>query len=142
MTGATISTSGSGIEIATGGFAPYWFTPDGFPPAVKTPRVTEVSAPFVDSMMPTHMTLDSAVLAYTVFVSGASASQLDNRIEALNDALLQFSYTVTTDRDGIVKVYACWSGLMAPVDLGRDDQMQAAFLAKYSLTIPCHPTPA
>ncbi len=141
-TQAVIAVSGgTDITVATGGVAAYWFPPNGFAEPTAVPNVTTTAAPFVDSVMPTHMTLDPAQHGWLVYVSGSSAVQLQNRIEALRDALLQFSFTLTTTRDGVARTWTCWPGQMAPADQGRDYEMQAAYLAKFTVSIPCDPIP-
>lgn len=146
-TTATVSISRTALAltalvIADDGAEPYSLTATGLGRPEITPRNTYApDSRYINGSELVAVTREQSALPLEVLVQADSAVTLHNAIAALDDAIWQFTYTVTITVGGVAQVWTCSPGVLntvsGTVDHGHADQ----HMAVVALALPCHPIP-
>lgn len=131
------------LVIDTEGFSTYAVSVDGLGRVGKTPRETFATAsPFVHGQLRTVVVREESSLPLVVTVYGTSASDLDTKVTALEDALDQFIYPVEVEVDGVAKVWTCYPATIQSIDGLIKPERLSAFFEDLSISIPVYPVSA
>lgn len=103
ITRTWLSTSNLVLAASTG----YYIQRDGFGPGEVTFRKNEAESPYVAGKYLTHAVKDQQTSTLKVRVLGTSQSVLYTRMEALAEAVEQFSFTLTLTINGTLFQYEC-----------------------------------
>lgn len=134
------SLSLSALVIDTEGFNTYYVDQAGLGRVGRTPRETFATAsPWVNGQLRTAVVWDESSLTLTVRTQADSSSALDTAVSALEDALSQFTYTVTVTVDGVVKVWNAYPATWNSTDGLLAVERVRAFHEDLSISIPVDP---
>lgn len=146
-TTASVSISRTGLDlpalVITGdGTGTYSLTQGGLGRPLVTPRYTYAdTSPDVDGQVLLQVARDTSALPLTLLVQGTTAANLDAALNALEDALWQFTYTATVNVGGVVKVWRCQPTVPQVGDGVIDHARAAQHIEVVSVTIPVDPIP-
>ena len=147
MTSASVTISRASLSLADlaisgDGTGAYGLTEKGLGQPVKTVRATfaEASA-HTEGQLMTQAVLDIASLPLEVLVQGASESDLQNNLDALENALFQFRYTTTVTVGGVGRAWSSMPTTYQIVDGSVAHAHWSQFLEVVSFAIPVQPTP-
>lgn len=98
-----LGTTALSLSSATG----YEITADGYSEGDVTANNVYASSRWVDGAAVTASKLEVANIQMRVKVTGTSATDLMTRIDAIRNALTQFSFSMTVSVNGASRVYAC-----------------------------------
>ena len=135
---AWVSRSSLGLpdlDLSTGGYDVVSLTSGGV-----TWRRTVVQGKYQRGRALVQAQQDTVTDTLVVRVSGTSGTQLENRCAVLRQAFSQFSYTVATNIDGVVRTIECEPADMAIVgDDTRQKTLTYHLMREVSLSIPRDP---
>lgn len=143
MSTATVIISGATpITINGSGSGPYILTDRGLGrPAVVARTAYADNSPHVHGSLLTQAAKEQANLPLEVLVQASSAAQLRQCIDDLDDALWQFSYTVTVTVDEQTTVWTAGPASWGVVDGVTLHGRAAQFVEVLAITIPVYPIP-
>lgn len=145
MTSASVTievSGGTDITIGDDGTSAYTLTVGGLGKPIITPRYTYApESPDVDGKVLLQAARDLSALPLEVLVTGTSASDLDDKIAALDAALWQFSYTVTVTVAGVATVYRAQPTVSQVASGATLHSFADQNMAVLSVTIPVQPNP-
>jgi hypothetical protein len=128
------------LTADTDGFGPYVIAVKGLGRIGITPRETFAApVPWVHGQLRTAVVKEESALVLLLSVNGSSASDLDTKVTALEDALWQFVYPVTLTVGGVAKVYVAYPATIQSVDGLTTFERATAFFEDLSISIPVYP---
>lgn len=143
--GTTVTISRDGTDLVMHGTrslaAGFWLPLDGIGHPSRTVRRGYASSPWIDGDTLVSSRLEHAALRISPWVYGSTQAQLDDRLDELDTAVGQFTYTVSVQiATGTIRI---WTADPADVSL-RDETWDArhafgAYRQRVSLLIPVHP---
>lgn len=122
----------------------YLLTKNGLGRPGVTQRLTYMpDSPYIHGSELLAAAQEQSSLPLEIVVQAATASALDAAVQALADAVFQFSYTVTvTPASGVSKTWACDPAALAPSSGGEIDAAWLQFVDVLKVTIPVYPIPS
>jgi hypothetical protein len=143
--GSTVTFSRDGADLVMHGTralaAGFWLPTDGIGHPARTHRRGYAGSPWIDGETLVSARLEHAALRISPWVYGSTQAGLDNRLDEIDDAVGQFTYTVTTQiGTGTIRV---WQADPGDVTL-REETWDArhaigAFRQRVNILIPVHP---
>ena len=135
---AVVSRSSLGraaLDLSTGGYDIVSLTSGGV-----TWRRTVVHGKYQRGRALIQAQQDTVTDVVVVRVSGTSQPQVENRVAVLRQAFSQFTYTLTTEIDGVARTIDCEPADMAIVgDDTRQKTLTYHLMREVSLSIPRDP---
>ena len=135
---AVVSRSSLGLaalDLSTGGYDIVSLTSGGV-----TWRRTVVQGKYQRGRALVQAQQDTVTDVVVVRVSGTSQTQVENRVAVLRQAFSQFTYTLTTEIDGVARTIDCEPADMAIVgDDTRQKTLAYHLMREVSLSIPRDP---
>ena len=135
---AVVSRSSLGLaalDLSTGGYDIVSLTSGGV-----TWRRTVVQGKYQRGRALVQAQQDTVTDVVVVRVSGTSQTQVENRVAVLRQAFSQFTYTLTTEIDGVARTIDCEPADMAIVgDDTRQKTLTYHLMREVSLSIPRDP---
>ena len=123
------------LDLSTGGYDVVSLTSGGV-----TWRRTVVQGKYQRGRALVQAQQDTVTDVLVVRVSGTSQTQVENRVAVLRQAFSQFTYTLTTEIDGVVRTIDCEPADMAIVgDDTRQKTLTYHLMREVSLSIPRDP---
>lgn len=133
----------SALVADTEGFGTYYIDKAGFGRVGVSRRDTVAAAsPFVHGQLRTASVREESSLSLVIRVQAASSAALDTAVVALEDALSQFVYEVTTVVDGVTKVWTAYPATWNTADGLTDFARVTNHFEDLSITIPVYPVSA
>jgi hypothetical protein len=130
----------SDIVIDSEGFNTYYIDKAGLGRVGRAPRETFADdSPWINGRFRTAVVLEESELVLTVRVQSTTSSGLDTALDALEDALAQFVYTVTVAVDGVSKTYTAYPATIQSTDGLVAVERVRAFCEDLSISIPVYP---
>ena len=135
---ARVSRSSLGrpdLDLSTGGYDVVSLTSGGV-----TWRRTVVQGKYQRGRALVQAQQDTVTDVLVVRISGTSQTQVENRVAVLRQAFSQFTYTLTTEIDGVARTIDCEPADMAIVgDDTRQKTLTYHLMREVSLSIPRDP---
>ena len=123
------------LDLSTGGYNVVSLTSGGV-----TWRRTVVQGKYQRGRALVQAQQDTVTDVVVVRVSGTSQTQVENRVAVLRQAFSQFTYTLTTEIDGVARTIDCEPADMAIVgDDTRQKTLTYHLMREVSLSIPRDP---
>ena len=123
------------LDLATGGYDVVSLTTGGV-----TWRRTVVQGKYQRGRALVQAQQDTVTDVLVVRISGTSQTQVENRVAVLRQAFSQFTYTLTTEIDGVARTIDCEPADMAIVgDDTRQKTLTYHLMREVSLSIPRDP---
>lgn len=123
------------LEISTSNG--YYVARDGFGPGEQVLRRITAESPYVSGRILTHAVKAQETTVINLRVKGNTSNEMWSKIEILQAAVAQFSYTITFNLDGYEKTWRCEP---ADVTIGEGGQFNDLWIRsntqKMSLSIP------
>lgn len=130
----------SALTIVSDGFSTYYLDVAGLGRPGRTPRETFATAPpWLHGQLRTAVALEESTLPLVVRVQASTSSGVDTAVAALEDAVGQFVYTVTTAVDAITKVYEAYPATIQSTDALIAVERVRNFYEDLSISIPVYP---
>jgi len=130
------------LTISGDGTGAYSLTEKGLGRPAKTARSTFADpSKDVEGQLLTQAVLDIASMPLEVIVQGASESDLQANLDALEDALFQFRYTTTVTVGGVGRAWSSLPTVYEIVDGSITSAHWSQFFEVVSFSIPVQPTP-
>lgn len=131
----------SALVISDAG-ATYLLTDKGLGRPATTRRNTYApESPDMHGSLLLNSVKEQSALPLEVIVQADTAADLDAAIQALFDALDQFTYNTTVTVDGVAKVWASSPAAYGASDGYVDHSRVAQFFDVLAITIPVYPIP-
>lgn len=128
----------SPLVIADDG-ATYQIGQDGLGRPARSWRTTNMpDSADVHGSEPIAAVLEQTSIPLEVIVKAASSAALNTAVEALFDALSQFTYKVTVTVDGVAKTWSASPAPIAPKAPTGPSQV-AQFFEVFTVTVPVYP---
>lgn len=137
VTGSITRTELS-LGALTLGSGDYLILAEGMDFGPVTWRRQEARSPFIHGAIPTGQTKDITSAMMGIRVLGTTQSQLASNIDALVDAVSQWTYQINLDLDGTDYTWQCYS---ADYAVGASDDRFDLLDVEVRLVIPRSPVP-
>lgn len=130
------------VSADTNPTATYVLTASGLGRPAITWRETKMpDSPNIAGSELLNAVKEQASLPLEVLVQSDTAANLDAAVQALADAVWQFSYDVTVTIDGVVKVWSCTPAGFAPSSGNEEAAKWLQRVDVLAITIPVYPNP-